>query len=484
MSNFCKSCGRELKEGARFCPECGTPVAAKEEQKVSASAPASEPKESLIDRIKRAPKKQKIIAASVIAIIILFVGTYQVGAMLTDKDRVVDKFEEALINKDATAMKKLVESSDKQLKITKDDIKSFMKVMEDVPSQQQYFIDELNAQSLAYESNYEPNLNSIFSLVKKGKTALIFDKYVIEVMPFYVEVGTNMKDAQILLNNDEVATSDSNDFVKEIGPLFPGVYSVSANYKNDYAALENQVNVSLLDPYTQAQYLDLSLYGEYVSFDMEYEDIASDITYFVNDKEIALDDEEEFGPVSIDGSIEAYGKLTLPWGEVTSKKTPIEGIYTDLEVPLPVSEEVATEIINTIHTYGGEFSAAYKNMDAEKFTSVTKSYKNDEASDIEYMQDYDRRWKGTYQKTIVDLESFYAFEYDGNYGIEVNAQLHFADSASYYTDDEEVEIEDVAENLEIELHYDPENKAWLVNDISELWDFEATNTEERTVKTQ
>lgn len=477
MNKFCKECGHALKDNAQFCPECGTPVHVH-------SSPPKEKKDSVITKFKRASKKQKIIILSMAALIILLIGAYQVGAMLTDKDRLIEQFEQAFSDQDAKAMEQLLTAGDDRMEITEAKVQSFIDMIEDTPSAQRYFVDALKDQAKEYDQGNDAEASTIFSLKKDGKTALIYDNYTIEVMPFFFEVGTNMPDVQISLDGEEIAVSDSDAFTKEFGPVMPGTYQVTATYQNDYAVLENEVELSLWEPYDQDQYLDLFLYGEYVSLYSEYSDIADATKFFVNDNEIDIAEGEEFGPVSVDGSVEAYSVLSFPWGEAQSEVTPIDYSYVDLYVPNPFSEEMQTEVINTIHSFGEEYAAAQKELDASLYTSTTEDFKEGAAADFEYMDSWDSRWTGSYQKTVVDLDSFYLFQEDDQYGIEVDAQIHYADVANYYEGDEDIETEDQVNDLSIELIYHADDEAWYVNDYYGLWSFDATNTEERTVETQ
>ncbi|GAA5415795.1 hypothetical protein Pryu01_00827 [Paraliobacillus ryukyuensis] len=484
MNHFCKECGHELKSKANFCPECGTSVQQTTQVHRDNTISKESAKQSLVSRIKRLSRKQKVIGSSVIAAIILLIVTYQIGATLTDKDRLINRFEQALADQDAKAMADLLTAGDKRLEITEENLSEFMKYTEETPSSQQYFTEDLRAQASVYESGNTPESSRVFSLKQDGKTALIYDHYTIEVMPFYFEVRTNMKDVHLMLNNEALAVSDAEAYTKEFGPFLPGNYQVSASYENDYAVLENNVQLQLLAPYDQHQQLDLSLYGEYVSLSSEYEDIATSTSFFVNDKAIDLSEDNQFGPVSVDGSIAAHSVLTFPWGEAQSQKTPIESSYMDLAVPSPFSEEIQTEIVNTIHGFAGEYVDATKARDVSLFTTTTDAYNEDATSEYDNMNDWDKRWTGSYDKTVVDVDSFSLFEDDDTFGLEVDAQLHFSDVASYYADDEDVEKSDEVDDLSIEMLYNEEDGAWYVNDYYSLWSFEPENTVERKVKTQ
>lgn len=476
--HYCKECGHALKSDAQFCSACGTP-----HQQVHTQVPATGT--TWGTKLKQATKKQKIIGISVLALLVLLIAGHQVGAKMTDKDRIIEKFETALNEEDAKTIASMLQASDQRLEITEEKVSQLLTLIAETPSAQNYFIDELESQAASYQRDETLESSTIFSLKKEGKTALIYDNYFIEVMPFYFQVGTNMTDAKLFLGEEEIATSDSDDFIKELGPVLPGEYTLRSSYKTDYTVLENEAKIQLLEPYNQDQYVDLSLYGEYVTFSTEYADMADSINYFVNDTEIEIPEDEAFGPVSVDGSVEAHAVLTFPWGEATTEKAPIDYSYIDLVVPNPFTEEMQTDIINTIHTFGQDFALANEALDASLFTTATDTFIAEEAdnSNYDYMENYDQRWKGTYKKAVIDLDSFYLYQTDDTYELTVDAALYYDDAATYYLDDEEIETEEEINEWEITFVYQAEEGFWLVDDYAGLWSFNDENTVERVVET-
>ncbi|WP_117149352.1 zinc ribbon domain-containing protein [Paraliobacillus zengyii] len=475
--NYCKECGHALKNDAKFCSACGT----RTQPQVSNQLPA---RSSWGTKIRQATKKQKVIAISVLALLVLLIGGHQVGANMTDKNRIIEKFETALYEEDAKTIASMLQTSDERLEITEEKVSELLTLIAETPSAQQYFINELESQADAYERSETLESSTIFSLEKEGKTALIYDNYFIEVMPFYFQVGTNMTDAKLFLGEEEIATSDTSEFTKEYGPVLPGVYTLRSSYSNDYTVLENESTIELLEPYHQDQYVDLSLYGEYVSFNTEYAAIADSISYFVNDTELDISEDEDFGPVSVDGSAEAHAVLTFPWGDVTTEKTPIDYTYIDLAVPKPFNEEMQTDIINTIHAFGQDYALASEALDASLFTTATDIFITEEAdSNYSYMEAWDERWTGTYKKAVVDLDSFYLYQTDDTYELSVNAALYYEDAATYYIDDEEIDTDEEINEWEITFVYQADEASWLVADYSGLWSFNDENTVERVVET-
>lgn len=72
---FCGKCGKELKDGVKFCGGCGTPVSSVEESVSVATATVPEPQEELVVRDvkkkKKLPMGIKVLIAVLIALVVL-----------------------------------------------------------------------------------------------------------------------------------------------------------------------------------------------------------------------------------------------------------------------------------------------------------------------------------------------------------------------------------------------------------------------------
>lgn len=475
--NNCKECGHALKDEAQFCTECGATV----QQQVKTKAPSNRP--TWGSKLKKITKKQKVIAISVLALLVLVIGGHLVLAKITDKDQIIKKFETALNEEDAKTIASMLKSSDKNMEITEENVSKLIALIAETPTAQRDYIDQLEFQAAAYEVDETLESSTIFSLKKDGKTALIYDNYMIEVTPFYFEVGTNMTDAKLFLGEEEIATSDSDEFTKEYGPVFPGEYTLRSSLSNDYGVLETESEIQLLEPHDQDQSVDLTLSGAYVDFEIEYADIAESVSYFINDTEVDTSSAETFGPVSADGSVETYAVLTFPWGEVTTEKTPIESRYFEIVVSSPFTEEMQSAINNTIHTFGKDFALANTALDATLFTTVTEAFKTETVdSDYSSMKKLNKSWKGTYKKSVIDLDSFKLSQEDGIYKLKVDAAQYYDDILRTYGDSETVKDEEIKDRLFI-LEYQAEENIWLVDkSVGLLASFNADNTVELVVE--
>lgn len=91
---FCKNCGKELNEGAKFCAGCGTSVDTEEvvAEEVVAETPESVPQPAPVepekDSGRKRPGKGVVIAAAVVAVIAIVVGLIAGGAFTPAKAKV------------------------------------------------------------------------------------------------------------------------------------------------------------------------------------------------------------------------------------------------------------------------------------------------------------------------------------------------------------------------------------------------------------
>ena len=144
---YCKNCGNELSSNAQFCKACGTPI--NQEKKAEST--------KLAKRQPMTPKKKKWIIASAVAAIIIL-ALYLVGQNLLSKDRLINQFEEALINHDEKAVAKILRSNDKKLEINKDSVGAFVKYYKENPEEIKETVDALRKQSAEMDSEQSPNV--------------------------------------------------------------------------------------------------------------------------------------------------------------------------------------------------------------------------------------------------------------------------------------------------------------------------------------
>ncbi len=94
---FCRNCGKNLSDNAKFCDGCGTRVD-------TAPAPASQPSISTTPPLKRNKKTLSILIGSVAAVVVIAVGII-VGVNIAGNkpEKIAEKFATAAITADPQA---------------------------------------------------------------------------------------------------------------------------------------------------------------------------------------------------------------------------------------------------------------------------------------------------------------------------------------------------------------------------------------------
>lgn len=286
---FCKECGKELKKGAQFCNECGTPVRDKKQEQQQEHQQQHEPIQSRLTYQNPTPEQPKtprtpmtkktktLLIASGAALVILF-GGYELGSTLTSKDRMINKFQTALVNNDAKTVASLLSSDDPKAKIDENSVKSLLDYFKKNPNKISDVIQDLKTESNLYDRSGDlaPQditgmagslLNQNLIKLEKDGRILFFDRYKININTIYLTLQTNYKNTNLYVDGKEVATSNSQDYQTTVGPFLPGIHEASADLKTNFVDLKTKQEVDAVTSGNQ-QSVDLSLNGQAVALDL------------------------------------------------------------------------------------------------------------------------------------------------------------------------------------------------------------------------
>lgn len=476
---FCENCGNKLNPQDKFCEECGSRVAS---QTNSAKASISYSLSDSTATGSKTPKprkefkmtrRSKLLLGILAIVLVLGFAAYKIGESITSKERIIEKFSQAISEKDFDAVSKYLKSSDPRVKINEESLKAFFDYIDQNPSYVQNLMDSIRQQSREMDRRDDTEEQSAFSygddyaisLEKDGKTLLLFDRYMFEIKTYFINVSTNYKDAKIFLGDTEICTSDSDQFSKQLGPYLPGVYDLKAVYQGEYANLESSRKVELISAYNYddgPKTVDVSLMldGVFVSVDCDYEDAK----VIVNGEDIGLTVAdtfaEPFGPVG--DSVKIAVQKEFPWGVIRSEEKAVEGqswMYLPLDA---MNDEVKGQIMDTINQFNHSGVEALTARDSSKLVNVTQNYLAALSGDIEDMLYYGTLYKGKYTKAIFDLDSFVLYEENGNYIAEV-AVSEFFDSVYYYETDVDVTTGETNQILQYRLIFDNQAQKWLID---------------------
>lgn len=320
--------------------------------------------------VKQTPnKRRKIIIFSSVAVVLLLIGTYVFGNYITSVNHLLDEFETAIEAKDTKKLADMLTVDHKDLELTDDSFDSFVQLFASQPSELNYLMNNLREQA-----EYGGTLIKMFpvDLIKDGRKFFFFDHYILSVNPVYVNVSTNYKDTDIIINGEVLTTTDSDDFSEDVGPLIPGEYTIEAVHDTGFFHLSTESNVRLTDP-SYSEYVNLYLDGKDVSFDLisnRYEDLKS-IKLYVNGKDTGwnLAENDRVGPLLTDGSLNASFEAELPWGTIRTNDIPINDSYIDFN--LGYSDEFRQEMMDVIIKFNEEFVDSFASADVTKLTTTT-----------------------------------------------------------------------------------------------------------------
>lgn len=488
---FCKECGTELHEEARFCRKCGASADLKSnetepEKSVTkttiepAITKATETKHSGISQSqnrtnrnqpsnprKPVSKKGRVIISASFVLIIGLVTTYFILSSFYTEEKAVEKFKQALSDQDAKMLAGLVYSDNANMEINKDTIGGFLDFLEKNPSYQGEIVDSLYDQVSAMKDSgsreaMASSESSVLELTKRGKKLLLFDDFKFKVQPYYFTVSTNYKDTDLFLNDEKIATADTNEYSKEVGPFLPGLYQVRAELENEYSTFDYEEELVLFNEMND-DYVDVHMEGYTI-------DVAADNnkgTLLVNGEktDLNLEDELSFGPVPLDGSVTVQVQYDFPWGEEeTSDEIPVEDSYVYIDnYDLPVSEDLQEILMDTGNDYIESFYEAYNNLDPGKVTNISDDHLEEVKENIDYIKEKDLRFKGILQKTIFNLDTFTLNEDDGEYDATVTFTI--VSQVDEYDEEDEPDLSDEEETAILGFTYDESDDTWLVNEL-------------------
>jgi uncharacterized membrane protein YvbJ len=480
---YCKECGRKLKEGAQFCNDCGAKIGSNTpNQPASTSSMPTSPKKPM-------SKKQKLsfIIAGV-AVVLLF-GLYKLGESLTSNERLITKFEEAVLENDEKALAKVLSSNNKKLVIDEKSVKGLINYYKKNPEIADETFDSLKRQAnildaaeKAKQTDSDDLLEDVLlsgyfvNLEKDGKT-FIYDRYQINIDPVYLSLGTNFKDTELYIDGKKVGKANKPEFEATYGPYVPGLHKVEAKLKTDFIDLTT--NETILFAQTEGKQQEgIYLEADQVTVDIPEELADQKVALYINGKDVGvnLSESPTFGPVLMDGTMKMAVEAEFPWGKVKSEEVAIEDDYI---TPSFISKEMKESFMNSFHNYFTEWADAYSSLDPAKLTTTTPSLAQEIVSEAteekEYGYGIQAKHTASYFNPEIDLEF-----YDDKWTAYVEAKINR--EYDYYYEDETPELEEMEDYYQAQFSYDSKAGKWLIENVESSWGFDEESAIEMLVK--
>ncbi|MCY8857750.1 zinc ribbon domain-containing protein [Bacillus atrophaeus] len=457
---FCKECGQKNNEGAKFCKECGTPIGGSSIQANKETASTAETRQA---SRKPIPKKTIILWSSIAAACVILFAAYKTGAYLNSKDRLVDKFEQAVNNEDKDQIASLLTPVNDKLKLTKQNVKPFLAYLKDHPDKKNELFASLRDETAQKEIVYAE---------KDGKSLLVFDHYDLKIAPVYFEVTSNYKNTDLYVNKEDAGSVKKADQAQTLGPYIPGEYTVSAKLKNDVVDLVKKEEIQAVGD--NSFRVDLSLEADDVTFSLADDIKDGKGELLINGKSIHKDPFKSvtYGPLLTDGSMTAAVEAEFPWGKTKTAGVPIDS--KELELTLIPDQDTQETIMNTIVKTTKQYSKALSDGNTAQMTEASASWKAEVKDNVDSMKNTDSYLKDKYLETDFDLDTFVISQKnDGTWQAAVTGkELH---QSANYNDYTKPEMSDESPSYEYLLSYDKKQKKWIFEDAESTFDSAGTN---------
>lgn len=292
--------------------------------KRSPSPPATDTSDSRQNRKEKSLFKSKTskIVSLIVAVlaIILFGSYYTINKIYMSPDAVADRFMDAVQEKDTDKLKTFINEGQLEMDATERDVKAFLAFLDERPrtitSMSEQFEEEVKQyKSHSADAVADREDSSLAALEKDGKKWLLFDRYVVNVKPVYMEVSSTENETAVFVGGEEAGMVGSEK-EKELGPFLPGMYEVKAVIDGDYGKVEEVQEVDFSDVEEAEINPNFDFSDHYVEL---YSD-NSDAILYVNDESTKeeIGDIGYFGPVAKDDSIELHAQKEFSSGDKKS----------------------------------------------------------------------------------------------------------------------------------------------------------------------
>lgn len=307
---FCENCGHPLEDGQKFCEKCGAKVIPVEtennvletttdtkestihndkDQKdtvVNKSEPSQEKEQATVTKPKPEHKPiPKPIIVGLFLLVLLIGGAligYQKAKDYYSLNNQVERYIETLQSRNYKDIASVLTTSNEDFDISEETI---------VP-----YVD-----SVLYDADWgsirrdllTSRATSTLLLKKNGSNFIFFDNYELELLPAMVTLTTNIADTKLLIEEEEVATSDKEDYSIDIKTVMPGMHTFSAKAELDGQEMVSEETMNIL-PGQNGQTISLDIQGVY----FEVTSNIDDASVYMNDNNIGQlsNGSGEFGP--------------------------------------------------------------------------------------------------------------------------------------------------------------------------------------------
>lgn len=305
--------------------------------------------------------KERKLELSIISVVIFVILIFLFSSFTLSKEKLLKKFELALINGNSNSLAKCVKLEDKD--IASKELK---------PLIDGYDKNKLRINKIVNEIRRNGESENFKLKIKKG---FLYDKYYIDINTINVKFTTNISDVNVELLNKRFNLIDEAEF-----NIIPGEYSLSYKYKTKYGDISESKIINLMED----KIVEVNIDANYITLYSNYDDAK----VFINNVDTGLISKEikNYGPLPKDKDIKVFIQREFPWGIIKSEEISIgNNQYINLNIDM-VNDRLNNMINETVDSFYSSVFNALNNKDKnlisgsiELVKEVVYNYMNEKA---------------------------------------------------------------------------------------------------------
>lgn len=390
-------------------------------------------------------RRNRIIAIIVLAVIIGGIS-FLIASGGNKRTSVVNKFERTLKSSNPWKVYKDIVFENKDIKLTKENIKPFVDYINNDETRRDEIIRDLRFGN--------QGSNGIISLKEKD------GKYYIELKEVSMILSTNLKNTEIFLNGDSYYRVQENDFSQSFESLIPGIYNIKAKVQGPYGEIEQSKDINIIGKNTS---VNIPVKAVNLTLESNYTD--SKVYINSEDSGKTIDQFKNIGPFPGDDSIKIYVEREFPWGKIKSEEKTVGELSTVRLDINPMTEDLKGTLENQYKEFYNSFFMALNKGDKSLIVNAKKEVKD-------YL--YDK-----YKKKSLIISNSYnlqdlkwqkdaiSIEYkDGVFSTYAIADVSYKQKKSLVIIP--IDEEDKVVSFKTIMNYDNNEKKWIVTEVIEI----------------
>lgn len=305
--------------------------------------------------------KERKLELSIISVVIFVILIFLFSNFTLSKEKLLKKFELALINGNSNSLAKCVKLEDKD--VLPKDLKALI---------DGYDKNKLRINKIVNEIRRNGKSENFKLKIKKG---FLYDKYYIDINTINVKFTTNISDVNVEFLNKRFNLINEAEF-----NIIPGEYSLSYKYKTKYGDISESKIINLMED----KIVEVNIDANYITLYSNYDDAK----VFINNVDTGLISKEikNYGPLPKDKDIKVFIQREFPWGIIKSEEISIgNNQYINLNIDM-VNDRLNNMINETVDSFYSSVFNALNNKDKnlisgsiELVKEVVYNYMNEKA---------------------------------------------------------------------------------------------------------